>query len=253
MRVNLLGSFEVITDDGRVVPVKGSKAGQVFALLLIRCNEVVSVDTLAEELWGERLPRSAMPTLQTYIYHLRRWLQRESITVCPGEFLITRSLGYQVRLTEEQVDAKRFERLVNQAGQHLDQGRPEATLECVQQALSLWRGPAFANVSTGTVLSAHAVHLSELRLRAMQIRIEAERCRGRYRECIPELKMLVMDHPLNETFHIYLIEALSKSGRRAEALQAFQHLRCVLNKELGVDPSLEAQRLQREVLNGASA
>ncbi|PRY01010.1 AfsR/SARP family transcriptional regulator [Allonocardiopsis opalescens] len=253
MRFNVLGSLEIITDDNRSVLVNASKTGQVLALLLMRRNEVVSVDMLIEELWGQRPPRSALTTLRTYIYHARRIFIRASVASSARELLLTQPPGYLIQTTDEQVDATVFENLINEGRTRLDQGRPELAAARLREALSLWRGPAFAHIEVGSLLHAHATHLEELRIRAIHLRLEAERSLGRSRELIPELRSLVLAHPLNESFHAQLIDALHRSGRRAEALQAYQHLRSVLARELGVTPTPEIQRLYHELREGHDA
>jgi DNA-binding SARP family transcriptional activator len=195
----------------------------------------VTVETIIEELWGDQPPPTAMPTLQTYVYHLRRRLRREGGN--GAEVLATRSRGYEICLDPEQVDEKVFERLVERAQGQIDDD-PEAALESVTEALLLWRGPALANVHKGEVLAAHVTRLEEMRARAESIRIQAKRSLGRHHEIVPELRSLVARYPLNESLHAWLIEALG----------AYRDLWSRLDVELGVAPSREAQQLQRAIL-----
>lgn len=240
--------MEITTDDGRSLPLNTSKTGQVIALLLARRHEIMSVSTLIEELWGESPPRSAMTTLQTYIYHARQLFTREGFVPDGRDLLSTRPPGYLIHLENGRVDSWEFEQLVEEAKAARLRGNPQNASELLSRALDLWRGPAFANINAGEVLQAHATYLTELRLRATHLRIEAERTMGRYEDIIPELRSLVISHPLNESFHAQLIEALHRSGRRAEALHAYQKLRAMLDQELGIAPSPEVQLLQYEVL-----
>jgi DNA-binding SARP family transcriptional activator len=252
MQFKILGPMEIVTDDLRCIPLNASKVAQVLALLLLRRHEIVSAHTLVEELWGERPPRSAMTTLQTYIYHARRMFSREGIPApCShrGDLLITRSPGYSIQLRDDEADIWVFERHVREASASLEANDAASTLAKVGQALALWRGPALSNVSTGPVLDAHATHLDELRLLAINLRIEALARLGRYQDLLPELRSLVVAHPLNEFLYRQLIEALYRSGRRAEALQIYHQLRKLLDLELGVEPAPEVQRLHLEVLN----
>ncbi|OLT12370.1 hypothetical protein BJF78_03890 [Pseudonocardia sp. CNS-139] len=245
MRFLLLGPLEVVIDEGRSIALSASKAAQVLALLLTRCGQTVTVDTIIEELWGSSPPPSAMPTLQTYVYHLRRRLRREAGD--GAELLATRSRGYQLCVRPEQIDEKVFERLVEGAQASVERD-PEAALASVTEALGLWRGPALASVHKGEVLAAHVTRLEELRARAESIRIQAKRSLGRHHELVPELRSLVARYPLDESLHAWLIEALYRSGRRAEALGAYRDLWSRLDVELGVAPSPEAQQLQRAIL-----
>jgi DNA-binding SARP family transcriptional activator len=252
MRFKILGPMEIVTDDQRSIPLNASKMAQILALLLVRRHEIVSANTLVEELWGERPPRSALATVQTYIYHARRMFSREGIvspTSPKDGLLITRSPGYSIRVDDHEADVWIFDSMVCRATASLDAGDPATALSELAQALTLWRGPAFSNISTGPVLDAHATHLAEIRLHAINMRIEALRQLGRYQAIVPELRSLVVSHPLNEFLHCQLIEALYRSGRRAEALQTYQRLRTILHLELGVEPAPEAQRLHLEVLN----
>ena len=253
MRFNLLGPLEIVLDDESTVILSASKLGQVLGLLLIRSNEIVSVESLLQELWGDEPPRSALTTLQTYVYHARRMFAREGFGGPSRTLLVTRPRGYLIEVEPDEVDVKVFERLVKQGRALLDESRTEEASDRLRAALDMWRGPALASISVGEVLEAHVAHLGELRIRAVEMRIQAEKQLGRHRELIPELRSLVVDYPLNEYFHGQLINALNRSGRRAEALQAYQNLRRVLKEELGVEPTADVQRLQQEVLNPNSA
>lgn len=249
MRFNLIGPFEIVAEDGRTHLPSTPKVCQTLALLLTRPNEIVTSDALIQELWGESPPRSAITTLQTYVYHARRMFVGEGLIPPERPLLMTRSPGYLIQVDDDEVDIKIFERLVARAHTDLEAENSESAVESLDEALGLWRGPALSNIPAGDALTGHIVHLEELRIRALELRIEAENQLGRRRESIPELRKLVNDYPLNEWFHSQLISALGASGRRAEALQAYQNLRRILSDELGLEPSPELQRLQLEVLN----
>lgn len=248
MRFNILGPLEINLDAHRTFVVGGSKTGQVLGLLLARRQETVSVDVFIEELWGERPPRSALTTLQTYIYHARRLFARESLAPLERDLLVTRPAGYMVRLEADELDASVFEDLVREGKSYLEMNRADLAAKLLRKSLDLWRGPAFASIPVGNVLNAHATRLNELRIRGTQLLMQAERQLGRYQEIIPELRSLVVTYELNEYFHAQLIEALYRSGRRGEALQAYQHLRRVLDSQLGLEPGPEIQQLQQEIL-----
>lgn len=247
MQFKILGPLEVSHVDAIRTPTP-PKVRRVLALLLLRANQVVSTDALIEELWGEEPPQSAVTTAQTYIYQLRRAFGRHEVTPGRSDWLITTAPGYLMYVNPGQVDAHAFETLSWQGRQLLDNGRTEDAANVLRKALDLWHGPALANVLTGRLLESHAIHLEEERLRTLELRILADAELGRHHELIGELRSLVSAHPLNEWFHGQLIAALSRSGRRSEALQAYQNLRVLLNEQLGLDPQPELQRLQREVL-----
>lgn len=248
LRFQVLGPLEVFDGD-RVCTPTPPKVSRVLALLLLRANQVVSMDSLIEELWGEHPPLSATGTAQTYIYQLRKFLDPRGVRGEGGEWLITKAPGYLTRISPNQLDATTFEALSRQGRQMLERGHPEQAAHLLRRALELWTGPSLANVRRGNLLEAHAVHLEEQRMRTLELRIQADAELGRHRELIGEMRSLVAVHPLNEWFHGQLIVALSQSGRRGEALQAYQDLRRVLNHQLGLDPQPELQRLHQEVLS----
>ncbi|MFF4160579.1 BTAD domain-containing putative transcriptional regulator [Streptomyces sp. NPDC001678] len=249
MRFNLIGPFEIVADDGRTYVPSTPKVCQALALLLTRPNEIVTADSLIQELWGQKPPRSALTTLQTYIYHARRMFVGEELAAAGRTLLATRAPGYVIQVDDTEVDIKIFEQLIARGHSELQDGDPESAVHHLNQALGLWRGPVLSSIPSGDLLAGSIAHLDELRIRALELRIEGQTRLGRQRESIPELRLLVHAYPLNEWFHGQLISALHGSGRRAEALQAYQNLYRILNDELGLEPSPELQRLQREVLN----
>jgi DNA-binding SARP family transcriptional activator len=249
LRFNVLGSLEVITDNGESIPLGASKISQVLALLVARAGEIVSVDTLVEELWRDQPPRSALTTLQTYVYHARRKFAHHRLTNPERDVVLTRSPGYLLDASVDETDASMFERLLRRGTERLQSGHPDEANTVLHEALALFRGTAFASVSMGDILSAHAAHLEELRTRAIELRIEAQARLGRHRELVPELQSLVITRPLNEWFYGQLMVALHRSGRRAEALDVYQRLHRILRDQLGVEPTVEIQRLHRAMLN----
>lgn len=190
-----------------------------------------------------------MTTLQTYVYHARRMFVNERLAPTDRQLIVTSPPGYAIRVEDDEVDIRMFERLVARSRTELGEGDSLSALHTVRQALDLWRGPALSNFPAGDVLTGHVVHLEELRIRAFETRIEAEDRLGRHRESIPELRRLINDYPFNEWFHSQLIVALGAAGRRAEALQVYQNVRRVLADELGLEPSPELKQLQIQLLN----
>jgi DNA-binding SARP family transcriptional activator len=247
VQFKVFGQVEI--SNGRESLVLGrSKVGQMLSLLLARSNETVGVDVLIDELWGERVPRSALTTLQTYVYHARKMFSNSLMFPQAERVLITRPPGYMISVDESALDASLFERRVEEGTGFLTSGDAEAAVTCLTEALRLSRGPVFAGMTIGTVLHGHVTYLHELRLTALGLRVEAHQRLGRHRQVIPELRSMVSENPLNEGFHAQLIGALHQCGRRAEALQAYQRLWQILKSELGVAPSTEVQRLYQEVV-----
>lgn len=247
----VLGTLEV-TDGNRTSTPTPPKIRSVLALLLLRAGRIVSVDSLIEELWGPDPPRSAVTTVQTYIYHLRRMFSAEGLDPLNGQLISTKPAGYLIGVKPEQVDAVTFEGMLSRGRQAIEEERFEDAGVLLREALDLWTGPALVDVPQGNLLQAHAIHLEELRLNAIELRIGADIRMGRHHALIAELRSLVRAHPLNEWFHGQLIATLSRRGRRGEALQAYQELRALLNNELGVDPSPALQRLQRQILSAGA-
>ncbi|MET9928537.1 MULTISPECIES: AfsR/SARP family transcriptional regulator [unclassified Streptomyces] len=248
MQFSLIGPFGIVTDEGETFAPNAPKLCQLLAVLALRPREPVAMGTLVKELWGQEAPAGAARTLQTHIYHARRMLGGLGIVPTERQLLVTQAPGYRLDVADEEVDVCRFERLVQQAQARLDSGDPQRAAEGLKEALALWRGPALSNVPVGEVLLGQVARIDELRIRALELRAETELRLGRHREFLPELRSLVSNHPLHEWLHGQLITALHRSGRRAEALEAYQNLYRILKRELGLVPSPELQRLQSQIL-----
>ncbi|GAA4520966.1 hypothetical protein GCM10023191_098640 [Actinoallomurus oryzae] len=243
----LLGSLE-IKHRGRTCTLTAPKQRQVMALLLLRVGRLVQIGSVIEELWGDDPPRSASTTVQTYVYQLRKTIDREGLAPGGQSLLSTQPFGYLLQIEPAQLDVCVFEQHVTEGRRLLDAGQPERASERLQQALDLWTGPPLADVTQGRLLSTDAVRLQEQRMRALELRIQADVQLGRDRDLIGELRSLVARYPLHEWFHGQLIETLHRAGRRAEAMTAYRQLRALLNEELGLDPSPELQRLHLRML-----
>lgn len=248
VKYEILGSLEVV-HQGRICTPTPPKVRTVLALLVLRANRVVLIESIIRELWGDEPARSAVTTVQTYIYHLRKLFAREGIEGDGRVVLESHARGYLLRVDPGNLDAEVFQVLLDEGRRHIEAGRAEEGAAVLRRALELWKGPVGANVTLGPTAQAHAIHLEEQRIRAVELRLGADMALGRHRELIGELRYLVGTNPLNEWLHRQLIVALSRSGRRGEALQAYADLRRTLSEELGLDPSPELQRLQRSVLH----
>jgi DNA-binding SARP family transcriptional activator len=231
----ILGPLEV-RDGDRIVPLGGARQRAVLALLLTRANEVVSRDWLIDELWGERPPESAVNVLQTYVSHLRKALSADR--------LVTRTPGYLIRVERDELDLFRFEDLATEA----DGAEPAVAAKKLRAALELWRGTALADFAYDPFAQATITRLEELRITALERRIEADLALGRHGELVGELESLTGEHPLRERFRRQLMLALYRSGRQAEALATYQDARRVLVDQLGIDPSPSLQELERAIL-----
>ncbi|MCT9930523.1 AfsR/SARP family transcriptional regulator [Planotetraspora sp. A-T 1434] len=248
---SLLGVVQLSQGDEKWFP-RGPKARQLLSLLLMRPSQTVSLDTLVEELWDGGPPRTAVQTIRTHVYRLRTMLGREVGLPEAADLLVTEPTGYLLRVSADQGDVGRFRQLIGQGRAHLEQDDPAAAAGVLREALDLWRGSPLTDVPLGPVLAQHVAYLEEIRIRGLELWIDAGMRLGRHRELIADLRELVAAHALNEWFHARLIEALHRSGRRGDALHAVQSLRRVLHDELGVEPSDEVRRLQLAVLAQAS-
>lgn len=257
MRFRILGPLEVgraggpepdSGGSGNLTP-RAAKIRVVLAALLVRANEIVSVDTLIDELWGEEPPRTATTTLQVYVSQLRKLLD-EADAEYGREALVTRAPGYELRLDPAQLDLTVFQELYERGQERMEQREYEAASRLQRQALALWRGPLLSDTPHGPLLDGTAVRMTEVRTAALEQRIRADLHLGRQQALIGELQSVVAEFPLREEFFAHLMVALYRSGRQADALQVFARLRRGLVEELGIDPGLELQTLHRQILGG---
>ncbi|MEJ8644325.1 AfsR/SARP family transcriptional regulator [Streptomyces sp. MS1.HAVA.3] len=253
LSIGLLGSLSLHLDQ---TPVTASapKQRQVLALLALNAGRVVTVPALIEELWGDRPPRSHATTLQTYVLQLRNALAAAD-SGRPGvrQILSTCHNGYLLEDGACTTDVEVFEYRVRAGRAASEAGDHRRASEELRQALQLWRGPALVDVRKGTVLEIEAVSLEESRLGALERRIESDLALGRHADLLGELTRVVARNPMNENLCAYLMIALYRAGRVGRSLEAFHHLRAVLNHELGVEPCPRLQNLQTAILSGAPA
>jgi peptide/nickel transport system substrate-binding protein len=225
--VRLLGPLEVRLGNGPI-ELGPRKQRAVLAMLALEPGRTVSADRLAEGLWGDELPPSAAKMVQHYVSHLRRVLDGDGVQI------VTHGRGYELQLSERDVDAVRFEQLVGES-------RP-------RDALALWRGDALADLTDEPFAASEIRRLEELRVRAAECAIDADLEAGRHGEVVGELDGLVAAHPLREHLHAQRMLALYRSGRQSEALEAYRDARAALVDEIGVEPGAELQRVHEQVL-----
>uniref|UniRef100_A0AAU2V0T6 AfsR/SARP family transcriptional regulator n=1 Tax=Streptomyces sp. NBC_00003 TaxID=2903608 RepID=A0AAU2V0T6_9ACTN len=248
----VLGPLELRTAHG-VRAIRGPKLRKVLALLLSRAGHFVPVDLLMDELWACHRPRTALMTVRTHVYHLRKQLAAEEFGGTDRMPVIeSRPNGYLLRIPDGSLDSAAFTRQARLGTELLHQGRVQESADVLRAALELWRGPALEGVECGPVLEVHVARLEEQRQRALEMRLEADARLGRHRDIICELRSLVAASPFNEWLHTRLIDALRCSGRRAEALGAYQKLHAMLETELGLEPSLEVRRIRCQILGRAA-
>jgi predicted ATPase/DNA-binding SARP family transcriptional activator len=238
MRYRLLGPVEVIGADRQVVALSGDRERTLLATLAFGAGQPVSVSRLIDALWGEHPPATAANTLQVHVSKLRKKLAAAGA----AEALQSVPEGYALRVRPDEVDATVFASLVEGAT-----GDPAEVTTRLGEALLLWRGPALADVRSD-LLQGEKTRLEELRLLALERRIEAELALGRHDGVVGELEALVRAHPLRERTRRQLMVALYRSGRQADALAVYRAGREVLAEELGIDPSAELQALEVAIL-----
>ncbi len=242
MDVRILGPIEV-WHDGRQHPLGGSTQRSLLTDLVLHANEVVPAERLIDDIWGEDSTDSAATALRVNILRLRRAL--------PADAVATRSPGYLIRIGPDQLDLYRFERLVADARRDQDRGAPAEAVQRLDKALSLWRGPALADVAYEAFARAAIARLEEVRLDAIELRVEAVLAMGLHREAIGDLEGLVVENPLRERLRGHLMLALYRSGRQADALHVYTETRNTLAEELGIDPSPALRDLELAILNQA--
>jgi DNA-binding SARP family transcriptional activator len=232
----ILGPLEVV-ERGRALTLGGPRQRALLALLLTRANEVVSTDRLIDELWGAEAPNAAANTLQYHISRLRK-------TLAPSDAIVTREPGYLIRIGPDELDLLRFEQLVEET----QQASPEVAGRLLRDALGLWRGPPLADVAHESFAQAEILRLEELRLGALEQRVDADLALDRHGELVAELERLVRDHPLRERLRGQLMLALYRSGRQAEALDVYRKTRDLLVGDLGIEPGPALQHLEKAIL-----
>ena len=235
LQFRLLGPLEV-RSEGAPVQLGGPKQRALLALLLVDAGRAVSTDRLIDALWGEDPPRTAPTSLQNFVSQLRKQLG--------PDLLVTKPPGYLLRIDPLQLDVNRARGLLDDARMAL----PGERAEKLREALELWRGPPLEEFGFEVFAQGEIARLEELRLTLLEERIDADIEAGQPGEIVGELEALVGEHPLRERFREQLMLALYRSGRQAEALDAFQEGRRVLVEELGIEPSPRLQQLHGAIL-----
>lgn len=245
LEFKLLGPVEAWDERGRVAAGPPQQRA-LLALLLLNANEVVSCDRLIDELWGDQPPETATKVVQVYVSRLRKAL--EPAPACDaGKVLVTQSPGYVLRVGPADLDVYRFERLLEEGRKMLSTGNARNAAERFREALGLWRGPPLADFSFEPFAQAEVGRLNELRLAALEDRIEADLALGRT-DLAGELEPLIARHPLRERLRGQLMLALYGSGRQAEALEAYRHTRRVFVGQLGIEPGKTLRDLEQAIL-----
>ncbi|WP_460525801.1 AfsR/SARP family transcriptional regulator [Flindersiella endophytica] len=253
MEFRVLGPLELYAGERRI-EIGAAKQRALLALLLLNANKACGRDRLIDDLWEGAPPRSARTTLQSCVYRLRRMLSLLSNDNSKqgGVYLHTRRDGYLLQVPDEAIDQRRFEQYVSEGWQAIEIGEADYGAGRLRSALELWHGEAYADIGVQAVRD-QARRLDDRRLEVVEQCVAAEIGLGRHQTVVGELEDLTGAHPLRERLWELLLAALHKSGRRADALSAYQRLYRVLDEELGVEPGARIRDLHMQILNADPA
>ena len=240
LRFGILGPLEVVGEHGRI-ELGGAKQRATLAILLLNANRVVSIDRLVDDLYAGAPPATALKQVQRQISELRKLLGPES-------GIETRTPGYLIHLVPEQLDLATFERLAADATEAFAADDATRAADLLRRALACWRGVPLADLTYESFARASIERLEEIRLAALEQRVEAELALGRHTGLVGELEQLVAEHPLRERFRAQLMLALYRSGRQAEALGGYRDARRTLRHDFGLEPAPALQQLERRIL-----
>jgi predicted ATPase/DNA-binding SARP family transcriptional activator len=237
----ILGPLEVWGDDQRLA-LGGPKQRALLAILLLNADRVVSRDRLIDELWGDTPPAAPGPALDVLVSRVRKVLG------AAGSALRTQAPGYLLHVEPGALDLLRFEQLVAEGRRALRDGNPFAAARALREAQGLWRGRPLADMEFEPFARVPIDRLEELRLDALEDRVEADLALGCHTELIAELEALVAEHPLRERVRGQLMLALYRSDRQADALEVYRQGRARLVEDLALEPSPTLQQLEHAIL-----
>jgi len=244
LEFRILGPLTVRVD-GVALPIGGPKQRALLAMLLMNANRVVSRERLIGELFPAQDVESADHALRNHVSRLRKVL-RPVATDEPR--LVARPPGYLLRVEPGELDLDTFEQLVADAREAIADADPDAAAESLLAAEALWEGRPLSDLEFETIMHVEVGRLEEVRLAAIEERIEAELALGRQLTLVPELESLTAEHPFRERFRAQLMLALYRSGRQADGLEVYRRTRTLMNDELGIEPGVELQQLERAML-----
>ncbi|MEP6799828.1 MAG: BTAD domain-containing putative transcriptional regulator [Lapillicoccus sp.] len=249
LRMGILGPLEVHRG-ASLLALGGRQQRAVLALLVLDRGRTVSVDRIADALWGDRPPPSYVTTVQTYVSHLRAALEPDRPKGGPAEVLVSSpGGGYRLDVPADAVDVARFEELTARGRAAMDAGDPRAAAANLGEALALWRGEVLSDLSDLDGVKPVAARLTEAHLAVSEDWAAAQLALGQHGAVVPELGALTEAHPLRERLWALRMLALYRSGRQADALAAYQDVRHRLDDQLGVQPSQELRTLYERILH----
>ncbi|MCW8096294.1 AfsR/SARP family transcriptional regulator [Streptomyces tauricus] len=244
MRYEIMGPVRVI-DGEEQRTINARKVEILLAVLLVRHNQVVTVEQLIQEIWGDEPPRRVSAALYVHVSQVRKFLKRLGGKDDP---VLTRPPGYMVCLGSDGLDLRDFDGLMKKGREHFRARDFEAAGRSFENALGLCRGPLLDGVCRGPILRGFQTWCDEAALECREMLMDARLALGRHRELIGDLYRLGTEHPMRETFHRQLMLALYRSDRQADALQVYQRARRTLKDELGLEPGRALQEMQHAIL-----
>jgi DNA-binding SARP family transcriptional activator len=247
MEYRILGPIGVV-DEGRESFLNARKVQALLAVLLIKADQIVSVDQLIAEIWDENPPRRANASLHVYISQVRKFLSRPHDKTSR---LVTRAPGYMLTLGEDMLDVREFQRRIAAGREQLMRGCLEEANGLFTSALTMWQGRALGDLTgDGPIIRGFGVWAEEARLEGMELQFETCLALGHHRRLVGPLFQLVSENPMRETFYRQLMLALYQGGRQADALRVYQSARTTLGNELGVEPCQALRELHQAILVG---
>ena len=252
MEFRILGPLEAREGD-HAVPLGGPRQRAFLAVLLLHPNEVVSRDRLIDAVWGDRPPLSSAEIVRGYVSRLRRALEPSVGRGSSYRILQTHPTGYLLEVLPDTLDLDRFEVMRRHARAASADGDPRAAARLLREGLALWRGPPLVDFAYEPFAQSEIARLEELRVVTLEERIEAELTQVDLGDLVGELESLVHRYPLRERLRAQLMLALYRSGRQAEALEAYRRARVTLVEELGIEPGPELRELEAAILRHDSA
>lgn len=245
MRYEILGPLRIV-DEGMVSSISARKMEMLLAALLVRNGQIVSIDQLIAEIWGESPPRRATAALHVYISQLRKLLRRPGD---PTSRIATRPTGYQLVMGDDELDLREFQALVVRGRRHVRLGNSEDAVDDFQAALDLWHGGVVTDISdSSSIVTGFLTWIEEQRLETVEMLIDTSLALGRHRELVGQLYSLATEYPMRESFHRQLMLALYRSERQADALDVYRSARGILNERLGLEPCRPLRELHQAIL-----
>ncbi|SNT39820.1 AfsR/SARP family transcriptional regulator [Rhodococcoides kyotonense] len=250
MNFHILGPLSVSDPERANCAPRAPKQRQLLALFLAHANLVVTVDRCIDELWVDRPPASAQSTLHTYVMQIRKLLCTSGLAETPDgrSRLVTTERGYIFQTSAGELDLVSMRAAAERASLAEERHDLHTAAKEAATALAYWHGESLADVKCGPELRVFLSGVEEEQTALSELYFDASIAIGDSRKILSALRLATHRHPLNETFHIQLMTALRDQGRPVQALEAYSSLRRLLNTELGLDPTIKAQRLQRDIL-----